>query len=97
MGTVYLGQNSEGRRAAIKVVAANLAADSTFRRRFKREVEVCRQVAGHQVAELIDSDVDAERPLGSPSAPWRARHCWAEFQDQGHFEGEAQRLCRGRC
>ncbi len=62
MGTVYLGQRSDGSQAAVKVIAANLAADPTFRSRFKREVAVCRQVAGSQVAELIDADVEADRP-----------------------------------
>lgn len=64
MGTVYLGRDG-ARLAAVKVIAAGLGGDATFRDRFRREIEICRRVRGAQVAELYDAD-----PLGSQ--PWLA-------------------------
>ena len=37
-GTVYLGQDEDGGLAAIKIIHPGLAADPTFRGRFRREV-----------------------------------------------------------
>ncbi|NKE63271.1 serine/threonine protein kinase, partial [Lentzea sp. PSKA42] len=44
MGTVYLGQGSDGRQVAVKVARAELADDPRFRERFRREMQMARAV-----------------------------------------------------
>lgn len=65
MGRVYLSHTQGGRPVAIKVVRPELADDSDFRRRFRREMEAARRVRGAYTAELIDGDAN-----GTP--PWLA-------------------------
>jgi serine/threonine protein kinase len=61
MGAVYLG--SDGTRlAAIKIIAPGIAHDPSFRRRFRREIEICQRVTGPQVAELLDAGPDDPQP-----------------------------------
>ncbi|MFH9228294.1 serine/threonine-protein kinase [Streptomyces lydicus] len=63
MGTVYLGQ-SPG-QCLIAVIRSELAEDSTFRKRFAREVEAASLVGGFHTASVVDAD-----PHGDP--PWLA-------------------------
>lgn len=62
MGRVYLGHTADGRRAAIKLVRAELADDRDFRARFRQEVAAVRLVHGRHTAALVDADADAARP-----------------------------------
>jgi eukaryotic-like serine/threonine-protein kinase len=62
MGRVFLGASAQGRLVAVKVVHAGLAAEPTFRARFRREVEVARKVSGPFTAPLVDADVDGPVP-----------------------------------
>lgn len=61
MGTVYLGTDGS-RLAAVKVISPALAEDPAFRKRFRREIEICQRVTGDQVAELLDAGADDVRP-----------------------------------
>ncbi len=62
MGVVYLGEASDERLVAIKVIRPELADDSVFLARFRQEVEAASRVAGFCTARVIDADLDAERP-----------------------------------
>jgi serine/threonine protein kinase len=56
MGTVYLGEEvATGRRAAVKVLAASLAHDEGFRRRFVREARYARTVEHPNVVSVLDA------------------------------------------
>ncbi|MEV8528242.1 serine/threonine-protein kinase [Streptomyces sp. NPDC052000] len=65
MGTVYLARSRGGRPVAVKVARPELAADPSFRARFRAEVEAARQVGGFHTAPVVDADPDA-------AAPWLA-------------------------
>jgi eukaryotic-like serine/threonine-protein kinase len=62
MGRVFLGASADGRLVAVKVIHAGLATDPAFRARFRREIEVAREVSGPFTAPLIDADVDGPVP-----------------------------------
>ncbi|MEV6179888.1 serine/threonine-protein kinase, partial [Streptomyces sp. NPDC052015] len=62
MGRVYLGRSPGGRPVAVKVVRPELAKESEFRRRFKREVTAAQRVNGAFTAGVVDADPD-----GSPA------------------------------
>jgi len=62
LGRVYLGRSAGGRRVAVRVVGADLAADPQFRARFRGEVAAARTVSGRYTALVLDADVDAEAP-----------------------------------
>ncbi|MER7761691.1 serine/threonine-protein kinase [Streptomyces sp. NPDC097619] len=62
MGEVFLGRSPGGRLVAVKLVAAELAHDVEFRRRFALEVSAARKVGGFYTAQVVDADTDAERP-----------------------------------
>ncbi|MFE1409813.1 serine/threonine-protein kinase [Streptomyces sp. NPDC058746] len=62
MGEVLLGRSPSGRRVAVKLVRAEVAADPGFRARFRREVDAARAVPAIWTAPVVDCDPDAERP-----------------------------------
>lgn len=62
MGQVYLGESASGRRVAVKLVRAEIAADPGFRRRFRREVELAMKAGGFWTAPVVDADPDAPTP-----------------------------------
>ncbi|MBX6390091.1 MAG: serine/threonine protein kinase [Frankia sp.] len=62
MGSVYLGRGPDGRRVAVKVLRADLAAEPTFRRLFDREFELARRVARIYTPEVIDHGTDRGQP-----------------------------------
>ncbi len=55
MGTVYEARDERGaRRAALKVLSADLASDPSFRKRFHREARVLGELSHPHVVEVID-------------------------------------------
>ncbi|WP_328505361.1 bifunctional serine/threonine-protein kinase/ABC transporter substrate-binding protein [Streptomyces sp. NBC_00391] len=62
MGVVFLARAPGGAFAAVKVVRASYADDVGFRARFRREIEVARQVDSPWVVPLLGADADAEDP-----------------------------------
>src|SRR5580658_9279945 len=62
MGRVFLGWSAGGRPVAVKVIRAELAANTEFRTRFRREVAAARTVSGLYTALLVDADLDGPVP-----------------------------------
>src|ERR1039458_3556237 len=62
MGLVFLGQSAGGRPVAVKVIRPDLAADTEFRARFRREVTAAQQVSGPFTAEVVDADAAGPHP-----------------------------------
>ncbi|WP_157432016.1 serine/threonine-protein kinase [Actinomadura hibisca] len=62
MGTVYLAEDTTGRRVAVKVINPDLAHDEAFRERFRREAEAARRVRRFCTAAVLDAHV-TEDPL----------------------------------
>ncbi|WP_242902746.1 serine/threonine-protein kinase [Actinomadura terrae] len=62
MGVVYLGRSTAGRAVAVKMAHREFAADTEFRDRFEREVNVARSVGGGFTATVVDADPQAEIP-----------------------------------
>ncbi|NVI90576.1 serine/threonine-protein kinase, partial [Actinomadura sp. BRA 177] len=60
MGTVYLGEDTAGRRVAVKVINRELAGEGAFRERFRREVTAARQVRRFCTAPVIDAELDRD-------------------------------------
>jgi serine/threonine protein kinase/Tol biopolymer transport system component len=54
MGAVYLGQDADGRRVAVKVVRSELARDAAFVARFRDEVANAQRVASFCTAQVLD-------------------------------------------
>jgi serine/threonine protein kinase len=71
MGVVYLADGPRG-QVALKLAAADLGDDPSFRVRFRREVQASFRVSSVHPAKLLDFDVDADRPRRITSARWRA-------------------------
>jgi serine/threonine protein kinase len=62
MGCVYLGQDPEDRRVAVKVVHPHLASDPEFLHRFAAEVHAARKVPAFCTAPVRDSGTHNGRP-----------------------------------
>ncbi|MDG4860454.1 protein kinase [Streptomyces sp. T-3] len=62
MGTVYLARSATGRTAALKTMHARIAADQTFRTRFRLEVDAARVIGDHHGARVFDADAMAQTP-----------------------------------
>lgn len=62
MGNVYLAEADDGTAAALKVIKAELAQDTQFRARFRREVEAGRRVNNRCIARYLDADTYAASP-----------------------------------
>ncbi|MET8164566.1 bifunctional serine/threonine-protein kinase/ABC transporter substrate-binding protein [Streptomyces sp. NPDC005329] len=62
MGVVYLARTPNGALVALKVLLAEYAEEPGFKERFRREVEVARQVHSPWAVPLVDADADAEAP-----------------------------------
>ncbi|GLW97031.1 serine/threonine-protein kinase [Microtetraspora sp. NBRC 16547] len=60
-GVVYLGRASDGARVAVKVLHRDWV-DGETRRRLVREITAARKVAPFCIAQVLDADVDADRP-----------------------------------
>ncbi|MGN9838256.1 serine/threonine-protein kinase [Nonomuraea sp. H19] len=61
-GVVYLGHSPQGAQVAIKLLHATLSSDPAVRRRFLGEVEAVRRVAAFCTAQLLDADLEGDRP-----------------------------------
>ncbi|MEU3945825.1 serine/threonine-protein kinase [Streptomyces sp. NPDC029526] len=62
MGTVYLSRTRGNRPLALKVIRREYARDPQYRRRFAREAQAARKVAGYHLVPVLDFDTDAEQP-----------------------------------
>ncbi|MEW2048903.1 ABC transporter substrate-binding protein [Streptomyces sp. NPDC005476] len=62
MGVVYLARTPNGALVALKVLLAEYAEEPGFKERFRREVEVARQVHSPWAVPLVDADAAAEAP-----------------------------------
>ncbi|MEV6029903.1 hypothetical protein AB0L65_02070 [Nonomuraea sp. NPDC052116] len=58
MGLVYLAEDPDGRRVAVKTMRPELAAREEFRRRFGKEAEAARRVARFCTAPVLDAGFD---------------------------------------
>ncbi len=72
MGRVYAATGPDGRRAAIKVIRDDLADDTGFRHRFRREVAAASAVALAASPPLAPPP-SPPYPYGHPRAPSRRR------------------------
>jgi serine/threonine protein kinase len=63
MGVVYLGQDLDGSRVAVKVLRPELADDPEFRVRFGREVAALMRVRGACTVRVIEADTGARSPF----------------------------------
>ncbi|CAM5583654.1 Serine/threonine-protein kinase PknD [Streptomyces tanashiensis] len=62
MGVVYLAQGSDGRLVALKRLREDLASDSEFRERFRREAAALLRVQGTCTARVLTVDVETSSP-----------------------------------
>ncbi|WP_128984381.1 serine/threonine-protein kinase [Streptomyces roseicoloratus] len=62
MGKVYVGQDGEGRPAAVKVLHPHLAHDPHLTQRFVREAQTARAVTAGSVARVLDARTEGGRP-----------------------------------
>ncbi|WP_063045655.1 serine/threonine-protein kinase [Nocardia pseudovaccinii] len=62
MGVVFQGFGPDGTVVAIKMPHTQLARDPEFRARFRQEVTAAQRVHGRRIAEVVDADIEAERP-----------------------------------
>ncbi|PWK75088.1 serine/threonine protein kinase [Streptomyces sp. CG 926] len=62
MGTVYLARSASGRTVALKTVHAKIAADATFRTRFRLEADAARVIGDRYGARVFAADALASTP-----------------------------------
>ncbi|WP_344131264.1 serine/threonine-protein kinase, partial [Luedemannella flava] len=62
MGTVFLAENTDSQRVALKVIRPEIADDDDFRLRFQKEVDRARQVPPFCTAEVLDADTAHDPP-----------------------------------
>ncbi|MGH3377067.1 MAG: serine/threonine-protein kinase, partial [Actinoallomurus sp.] len=95
MGVVHRGIGADDREVAIKLMRPELAASTDFRRRLAREVDTMRRVHSPYVAEVLDADVEAERPY-VVTRFIRGRPLDDAVRDDGPLSGEPlRRLAAG--
>jgi serine/threonine protein kinase len=61
-GAVYLGRTEQGEKVAIKLLHAQMSADSAARARFAREVSAAQKVAPFCTARILEHDVHGDQP-----------------------------------
>ncbi|MEU6746564.1 protein kinase [Spirillospora sp. NPDC046719] len=61
-GVVYLAEDADGRRVAVKVLHAAALDHPRARERFFREIEAARRVASFCTAQVLDADFAGELP-----------------------------------
>ncbi|WGW12572.1 protein kinase [Saxibacter everestensis] len=63
MGVVHRAVDADGAEVAVKVLHAHVAMDPEARRRLAREVRTLQRVRHPRVAEVIDAELEADRPF----------------------------------
>ncbi|MEU0844675.1 serine/threonine-protein kinase [Streptomyces sp. NPDC005962] len=63
MGKVYLGRDSSGHTAAVKVLRTELAHDTQMAQRFLREAEAAQAVKSKGVARVLTVQTESGRPF----------------------------------
>jgi serine/threonine protein kinase len=87
MGTVYLARSPGGRKVAVKLIRADFATDTEFRRRFAREVTAVRAVSGAYTAPVIDADTECATPwLATAFVPGPS--LWQAVRSEGVLSAE---------
>ncbi|MEU5882320.1 ABC transporter substrate-binding protein [Spirillospora sp. NPDC047279] len=61
-GSVFLGEDDDGVRVAVKLLHARFSGHPKARQRFAAELEVARRVAVFCTARILDADVEGDRP-----------------------------------
>jgi eukaryotic-like serine/threonine-protein kinase len=61
-GVVYLGESASGDPVAVKLLRADLDNEDAARARFLRELEAVKRVARFCTAQVLDADVEGDRP-----------------------------------
>ncbi|MDQ0796105.1 serine/threonine protein kinase [Streptomyces sp. B1I3] len=62
MGKVYFGQDTLGRRAAVKILRPEMAHDQNLAQRFVREAWTAQSVSSPGVARVLDAQTEGGRP-----------------------------------
>lgn len=62
MGVVYLAADKDERPVAVKVLRENISDDVDARGRLRRELLTMRRVSDRYIADVLDADLDADRP-----------------------------------
>jgi serine/threonine protein kinase len=62
MGAVYVGRDEDDRLVAVKVIRPELAADPTYRARFRDEVSNAQRVASFCTAQVMGHGLEGGRP-----------------------------------
>ena len=62
MGMVYLAEDDAGRGAVVKTIRADLAADPSYRARFRSEAQAALRFRSNLVARIWDCDPNADPP-----------------------------------
>ena len=91
-GTVHLGQDAAGRRAAVKLLHPHLAKDAQVRRYFSQELVSARKVQGFCLAQIVDADAEADRPWIATEYIEGPTLSQAVRQDGPRAGGDLQRL-----
>ncbi|GAT70908.1 serine/threonine protein kinase [Planomonospora sphaerica] len=61
MGTVYLGQASDGQRVALKVINSEYSQHEQFRMRFRREADAAQRVRRFCTAAVLEAALDGDQ------------------------------------
>src|SRR4051812_512893 len=61
-GVVYLGEDAQGQKVAVKLLHARFTGDAKMRARFAGELASAKRVAPFCTARILDADVDGEIP-----------------------------------
>ncbi|MDN3355015.1 ABC transporter substrate-binding protein [Actinomadura sp. DC4] len=61
-GVVYLGEDPEGERVAVKLLHAQFSGDTKARARFAGELASAKRVAPFCTAQILDADVEGDTP-----------------------------------
>ncbi|GAB1820248.1 serine/threonine-protein kinase [Herbidospora sp. RD11066] len=61
-GTVYLGTNPSGERAAVKLLHVKFTGDAMARARFARELRAAERVASFCTARVVGADLEGDNP-----------------------------------
>jgi len=75
MGVVFLGEEDDGRRVAVKVIRADYARDHQFRARFAAEAAAARRVARFCTAPVLDAGAITPNAVTIISPRWTYMIC----------------------